>query len=161
MDAVRGHAPSGASTGVGMGTGAAAGPSGASAPLGSSRGVGLGHPAPSVSAPRAWDGDTTTRLDSTARASGPAAPWGAPAGAPSSSRNARAAAPSLTTSSLLDEADAVVREYLGFRGFGGALLAMAADQRDDALGGLNADRLVARLVAAVSRVRGPPGDARD
>jgi len=59
------------------------------------------------------------------------------------------AAPLHTSSSLIAEADAIVCEYLVFRGFSSALSAFQHDAKLDTYGNLSARRLSQRLVAEV------------
>jgi len=59
---------------------------------------------------------------------------------------------STTSPSLLEDADAIVREYLTWRGFASTLQRFAVDQRDDSLHGLSSKRLVQKLVSDVDEL---------
>ena len=56
-------------------------------------------------------------------------------------------------SSLLDDADSIVREYLTWRGFHGTLQAFSTDSKEDPLIGLSSRRLVLKLAGEVEALR--------
>jgi hypothetical protein len=58
-----------------------------------------------------------------------------------------------TNKSILEDADAILREYLTWRGFGSSLHAFVSDLKDDQLLGLSSKRLVNKLQLEVDALR--------